>query len=114
MTHIRDQILAEVNREIEQMTANRAAITDALEQRGRRTGGSIVYSLRLDAGEVTALEQRAREMGIKPSVLARNLIRMGLASPTSVALEGIVDRLDRAMGDLRALAASRLRTVGDD
>ena len=114
MTNIREQILAEVEREIAQMEASRAAIDDALEQRGRRSGGSIVYSLRLDPGEVAALEGRAGELGIKPSVLARNLIRMGLASPTSVALEGIVDRLDRAMADLRALAASRLRVVGDD
>jgi len=96
-------------RETELMEADRAAMTDALEQRGRRAGGSVVFPVRLDPTEVEALERRGRRLGVKPSVLARNLIRMGLGSPTSVALEDVVARLDRAMNDLRALSASRLR-----
>jgi hypothetical protein len=43
-----------------------------------------VYSFRLDPGEVLALERRAADLGLKPSVLARNLVRQGLRSAASV------------------------------
>jgi hypothetical protein len=52
MSHIRDQIIAEVMREIEVMEADHVAIVEALEQRGRRPGGSVVLSVRLEPSEV--------------------------------------------------------------
>jgi hypothetical protein len=113
MTSISEQIVAEVEREIELMEAERAATVAALERRGRRGGGTVVLSVRLDATEVDELERRAERVGIRPSVLARNLIRKGLGSPTSIALEDVVARLDRAMDDLRALSAARLRVAGE-
>ncbi len=42
-----------------------------------------MYSLRLDSEEVAALEVQAAARGLKPSVLARNLIRVGLRARTT-------------------------------
>ena len=54
-------------------------LSDRLSARARRrAGSSVVYSLRLDPDELAALERRAAVLGLKPSVLARNLVRMGL------------------------------------
>ena len=42
-------------------------------------------------------------IGIKPSVLARNLIRLGLATRQGDALSRAVEQLEDAVQDLRAL-----------
>jgi hypothetical protein len=69
----------------EERAADRAAaqqVRSELAARLRRRGGaSLVYSVRLDPSEIAALTRRAAEMGIKPTVLARNLIRVGLSRP---------------------------------
>jgi hypothetical protein len=71
--------IAAVMRELEEMERAGAAIADDLAMRSNRVvGASIAYSLRLDPGEMAALKRRAASMGMKPSVLARNLIREGL------------------------------------
>jgi hypothetical protein len=70
--------IAAVEREIAEMEALDAAVAAGLSQRRVRAQASVVYSLRLDAGEVTALERRAASLGMKPTVLARSLLRRGL------------------------------------
>ena len=62
-----------------------------------------MYSLRLDTREFEALEDRARRLGLKPSVLARNLIRSGLASREGESVARALDRLEHAVGELRAV-----------
>jgi len=74
-----------VEKELADFDAIDAAVEADLAQRPRRQkGNSVVYSFRLDPGEVLALERRAADMGLKPSVLARNLVRQGLRSAASV------------------------------
>jgi hypothetical protein len=77
---IHELIVRPIEREIAAMEAADAAVEEALSARPRRQkGSSLVYSLRLDPGEVSALQRRAAQLGIKPSVLARNLVREGLS-----------------------------------
>lgn len=72
--------IAAVMRELAEMQATDSAVAEGLSRRSQReaVGASVAYSLRLDPGEMAALKRRAAAMGIKPSVLARNLIREGL------------------------------------
>ena len=83
---------------------------DAIKKRqplttpGRRTPGpSTVFSIRLDDGEVDALERRAALLGIGPTVLARNYIRIGITGAGPAELSGVVDRLADAVHELRTL-----------
>lgn len=62
----------------------------------------IVYSIRLDPAEVAPLEARSAIAGIKPTVLARNLIGTGLSAPHGSEIAAAVDRLEAAMCELRA------------
>jgi hypothetical protein len=72
--------IAAVERELAEMASANDAVSAGLQMRSARAGGrSMVYSIRLGRGEVEALERRAAANGLKPTVLARNLIRMGLA-----------------------------------
>jgi hypothetical protein len=76
---IHQALVREVERELAEFGAIDAVIADGLAERPRRQkGSSVVYSFRLDPGEVRALERRAADLGLKPSVLARNLVREGL------------------------------------
>lgn len=89
-----------------QREADVADLVDrARHQRGSRT--SVVFALRLDPDELTALELRAKEIGVRPSVLARNLIRVGLRQRGDASgrdrCVGALDRLESAAADLRAL-----------
>jgi hypothetical protein len=59
--------------------------------------------VRLDPDEVRALENRAAVVGIRPTVLARNLIRTGLAAAHGSNLASAVDRLEAAVSELRAV-----------
>lgn len=71
--------LAAVQRELAEFESVDAAVADDLSARSTRAlSASVVYSLRLDPGEMAALRRRAASYGLKPSVLARNLIREGL------------------------------------
>jgi hypothetical protein len=72
----------------------------------RAEGRSRVYTVRLDSGEVAALERRAAARGPKPTVLARNLVRVGLAPRESGDLLDALDRIAAAVEDLRALVGS--------
>jgi S-adenosylmethionine:diacylglycerol 3-amino-3-carboxypropyl transferase len=68
----------------------------------RKTGASIVFSVRLDPAELAALEARAVVAGVRPSVLARNLIRTGLAAARGPDVAAAVDRLEGVVAELRA------------
>jgi hypothetical protein len=72
--------IAAVRRELAEKEATDSAVAEDLARRSHReaVGASVAYSLRLDPGEIAALKRRAASMGVKPSVLARNLIRDGL------------------------------------
>lgn len=105
MVDIRSQLIAEVERELAEFDAAEAQIRAGLAQRTRRqqTGASVVYSLRLDSGEVAALERRAAVVGLKPSVLARNLLRVGLGRRADADLAAALARAEAALSELRAL-----------
>jgi hypothetical protein len=90
-------------------------VADGLRMRSERMGGpSVVYSIRLDRGELMALERRALIGGIKPTVLARNLIRIGLTRPVGCEVADAVERVALAVDELRALVASSPMRSGFD
>ena len=100
-------VRAEIEAAIEREQAEQRAIEEQV-QRGvgrvkrRSNGPSEVFSVRLDPDEVAALERRAAEREVPPSVLARNLIRAGLRINGSAALSRAVDHLEDAIAELRA------------
>jgi len=99
--------IAAVHRELEELEAVGRAVEDGLQMRSKRAvGGSLAYSIRLDRGEVEALEKRAAAYGLKPTVLARNFIRMGLAPHGSGPVVDAIGRLELAVAELRALIGS--------
>jgi hypothetical protein len=102
---IHEELAACVQRELAEFEAVDRAVADGLAGRTRRNGNgsSTVFALRLDRGEVEALNHRAAVIGIKPSVLARNLIRMGLTGRAGVELSDAVHGLETAVAQLRAL-----------
>jgi hypothetical protein len=104
---VRAAIIAQVNAELEAMLAANAAVSNTLPARSRRgaSGPSVVFTLRLDPDELAALELRARTYGMKPSVLARNLIRSGLTGVHNAGVVEALDRLETAVDNLRALVA---------
>lgn len=82
-------------------------MADGLRMRSTRGAGpSVAYSIRLDRGELMALERRALLIRMKPTVLARNLIRIGLSTPAEVDVAGAVERIALAVEELRALVGS--------
>jgi hypothetical protein len=103
----RDELIAAVEREIAELEAA-DDVTSDLEQRARRgnggsAGSSVVFSMRLDPGELAALHKRAAVLRVKPSVLARNLVRAGLQTSRDRAVSEAVGRADLAIQDLRAV-----------
>jgi hypothetical protein len=48
-------------------------------------------------------QRRAALLGIKPTVLARNLVRVGLAAGAGAEVAAAVDRIEAAIRDLRSL-----------
>jgi hypothetical protein len=107
MDDVRARMISQVMKELEELEAS-AAVAAALPPSRRRSAGgpSAVFTLRLARDELNALEVRARAFGIKPSVLARNLIRVGLtASPSDRGVSAVLDKLETAMDELRALVA---------
>jgi hypothetical protein len=84
MEDVRLAIIRQVERELAEFEVIDAAVENGLAERHRRyLRPSVVYSLRLDPGEVDALHRRAAALGVKPSVLARNLLRAGLVAGSS-------------------------------
>jgi hypothetical protein len=54
---------------------------------------------------MAALDRKAVAMGLKPSVLARNLVRIGLHAGNNQDVALALSRLDAAVEELRALVA---------
>ncbi|MDP9117994.1 MAG: hypothetical protein M3O28_12195 [Actinomycetota bacterium] len=102
MTDTREARIAQVYRDLERMRAEDEAVRLAPRSLRRKTGSSIVFSVRLDPAEVAALEAKALVLGIRPTVLARSLIRTGLASGHGAEIADAVDRLEAAVCELRA------------
>ena len=101
---VRRLMVAHVEWELAQAELVRAKRAQQLPSRGRRRvpGCSVVFSMRLDPGELEALETRALLEGIKPSVLARSFVRRCLA--TAAADDGLaaaLERMEEAVLDLR-------------
>ena len=96
-----------VYQEIAEIEAADAAVRAGLSARARRNESSVVYSIRLDPGEVRALEARAAARGIKPSILARNLVRCGLQEDPDLRLAAALDRFESALGELRDATRQR-------
>jgi hypothetical protein len=115
MEETRAQRIAAVHRELAELTALNGAVEDGLQMRVTRTAGpSVVYSIRLDRGELMALERRAFVAGIRPTVLARNLIRIGLTKSAGCDVVDAVERVSAAVEELRALVASSpMRSIFD-
>ena len=99
--------IAALRAEEERWANDAAAVAGGLARRSARhsPGRSVVYSIRLDQGEVAALETRAAAAGLKPSVLARNLIRIGLGAAGDDELAHVVGRLEATLRELRSLVA---------
>jgi hypothetical protein len=100
---ISKDLVAVVQQELAELEAAQRRQNLAPRAKRRVTGASAVFSVRLDPAEVDALETRAAAAGLKPSVLARNLIRTGLAARNGATLARAVDRLDSAVEELRGL-----------
>jgi len=97
----REEALRVVYQEIAELEAADAAVRAGLSARARRNESSVVYSIRLDPGEVRALEARAAARGIKPTILARNLVRCGLEEDPDLRLAAALDRFESALDELR-------------
>lgn len=107
--------IASVHRELAELEAVNDAVTSALQMRSTRTrAGSVAYSIRLGREELEALERRAATRGLKPTVLARNLIRVGLAPGESGDLIDAIERVAAALDDLRALVGATPMRSGFD
>lgn len=97
------EAIAAVQRELAALTET-AQLTPRTGRADRAgSAASAVFTLRLDREELAALERRARARGIKPSVLARNFIRAGLSAGGRDPLAPVVERLEDAVAELRAL-----------
>ena len=107
-------IIAEVEREIAMLEAADRAADDAVVRLGRSrrngersgddSGPSVVFTVRLDRQELDALRQRAAARGLRPSVLARNLIRLGLQPPGATdELSWAAEHLESALAAFRAV-----------
>lgn len=110
---VREQVEWEVARAraAEQPTLAGAARQQAVERRGRRRtdGGSaspsVRLSVRMDRGDLVALERRADLLGITPSALARNLIRYGMTSRAGHGIDGMVTDLEVLAARMRAVVS---------
>lgn len=93
--------VAAVMRELEEF--DRIDEHVAVARRRNRTGPSSVFSVRLSREEVEAIEQRAMLVGIRPSMLARNLIRAGLSGARNAEVSSALGRVEDAVVELRSL-----------
>jgi hypothetical protein len=99
----REGRIAIAQRELDALERRREAIQLAPRSKRRVTGASVVFSVRLDPAELRALEAKAHMMGIRPTVLARNLLRVGLSSQQDDSVIRAVDRLEAAVYELRSV-----------
>ena len=96
--------IASVDRDLARFAAeDEAAARLPPRQVRRTTGASVVLSIRVDPAELAASERQAAVIGIKPTVLARNLVPAGLSCPGSSALVHAVDQPDAAVAQLHSL-----------
>jgi hypothetical protein len=98
-----EKVMAMVAADIARLMAPEEPVQLPVRRRRRATGPSIVYSIRLDPVEVAELEKQAAAADMKPTALARNLVRIGLASRNGENLTRAVDRLEAAMQELRSV-----------
>ncbi|HVU90597.1 MAG TPA: hypothetical protein VHC23_00080 [Jatrophihabitans sp.] len=96
-----------VHRDLAELEAADAAIAAGLAKRREQRRVSSVFTLRLDPGEFEALERRAAALGMKPSVLARNFIRIGVSGRLDLRLQQTADRLARDLADLQEALTAR-------
>jgi len=96
------EALRAIQQELAEMEAADAAVRAGQSARARRHESSVVYSIRLDPGEVQALETRAAARGLKPTILARNLVRCGLQEDPDLRLAAALDAFEAALSELRA------------
>lgn len=103
MNDVQAQLVAEVERELAELRTADEQVAAGLARRTerRQDAASIVYSIRLDRAEVAALERRAAVIGIKPTVLARNLVRTGLNRRRDAEVAAAIDGLEAAVKELR-------------
>jgi hypothetical protein len=102
------QLLIEaVERDFAELQAADAAIAAGLAKRREQRRASNVFSLRLDPGEFDALERRAAALGVKPSVLARNFIRIGVSGSLDLRLREVLERLEADLDGLREALIGR-------
>lgn len=99
---VNDRVAA-VYRDLERLESRDQAQVAIPPARRGQAGPSLVYSIRLDRDEMRALEVQAVTAGLKPSVLARNLLRTGLSAPHGNSVLRAVDRVEEALAELRAL-----------
>ena len=100
--HVNERV-AFVDRELDMLKRREEARKLAPASTRRKTGPSMVFSVRLDPAELAALESLALDTGVKTTVLARNLIRSGMAARQPAAVAAAVDRLQAACNELRSL-----------
>jgi hypothetical protein len=107
----RAQLCESVYRELAEMEAANTAVAEGLAHRGRRNlrKRSVVYSIRLDPGEVEALETRAAALEMKPTALARNLVRCGLRNEFDPDTADLLERLDVIMLEVQERLRVRSR-----
>jgi len=107
--HISDYLVAAVERQLAESGALQRARERQREARGtetratRRSGPTVVLTLRLGHAELDALEARAAWLGVPPRALARTLIRRGLERPVVPDLSAVVDDLQASVARLRQL-----------
>ena len=109
--------IAFVMRELEQLANTDGSVAAKLARRAYPDRGPArVYSLRLGHAELAALEERAEQLGLRPSVLARNLVRIGLrAGAREDPLASAIDHLATLLDDVRGIesAAAEVRALLD-
>lgn len=97
------QILAYVHAELAALEIRADAAAHPRHSRRKLIGPSVVFSVRLDPADVRELEARAEAAGIRPTALARNLIRCGLTNRFSADVPSAVDRVQGALDELRSI-----------
>ncbi|MGH8961768.1 MAG: hypothetical protein ACRDWT_11360 [Jatrophihabitantaceae bacterium] len=100
----RAERIAAVHRDLALLTAEPHLPPRAARERRSESAVSTVFTVRLDRDELEALQRHAQVRGMKPSVLARNFIRVGLTEGGSDAMASVIDRLEDAVAELRAVA----------
>jgi hypothetical protein len=106
--------IAYVARELEQLKNDDFRVAEKLARGSYPDDGPArMFSMRLRPAEIAALDERAAQLRLKPSMLARNLVRAGLraghrpdaAKPSIERLVEVLDNLDDHVRDARSAAA---------